>query len=146
MLAIVHSRACIGVSAPEVTIEVHLSGGLPALSIVGLPETGVRESKDRVRSALSNSQLDFPGLKRITINLAPADLPKEGGRFDLGIALGLLCASGQIDAKVLNAHECLGELALSGALRPVQGVLPAALACREAGRTLLIPKDPLCQD
>lgn len=140
-LAIVHSRAKLGIQAPLVSVEVHLANGMPSMTLVGLPETAVRESKDRVRSALSNSQLDFPGLKRITINLAPADLPKEGGRFDLGIALGLLCASGQIDAKVLNAHECLGELALSGALRPVQGVLPAALACREAGRTLVIPKE-----
>ncbi len=140
-LAIVHSRAKLGIQAPLVSVEVHLANGMPSMTLVGLPETAVRESKDRVRSALSNSQLDYPSLKRITINLAPADLPKEGGRFDLGIALGLLCASGQIDAKVLAAHECLGELALSGALRPIQGVLPAALACREAGRSLLVPSD-----
>ena len=101
MLAIVHSRASIGVSAPPVTVEVHLSGGLPALSIVGLPETGVRESKDRVRSALLNAGFEFPA-RRITINLAPADLPKEGGRFDLPIALGILAASGQIPPESLE--------------------------------------------
>ena len=139
-LAIVHSRAKLGIQAPLVSVEVHLANGMPGMTLVGLPETAVRESKDRVRSALSNSQLDFPGLRRITINLAPADLPKEGGRFDLAIALGLLCASGQIDAEVLGDYECLGELALSGQLRPVQGVLPAALACRDAGRTLLLPE------
>lgn len=139
-LAIVYSRAKLGVQAPPVTVEVHLANGMPSLTLVGLPETAVRESKDRVRSALQNARLDFPSLKRITINLAPADLPKEGGRFDLAIALGLLAASGQIAADSLEHCECLGELALSGELRPVQGVLPAALACREAGRTLLLPK------
>ncbi|WP_372965080.1 YifB family Mg chelatase-like AAA ATPase [Marinobacter sp.] len=140
MLAIVHSRASIGVSAPDVTVEVHLSGGLPALSIVGLPETGVRESKDRVRSALLNAGFEFPA-RRITINLAPADLPKEGGRFDLPIALGILAASGQIPAESLKGLEFMGELSLDGALRPLKGVLPAVLAAREAGRSLLIPQD-----
>ncbi|WP_323752167.1 YifB family Mg chelatase-like AAA ATPase [Marinobacter sp.] len=140
MLAIVHSRASIGVSAPEVTVEVHLSGGLPALSIVGLPETGVRESKDRVRSALLNAGFEFPA-RRITINLAPADLPKEGGRFDLPIALGILAASGQIPSDSLTTLEFMGELSLDGALRPLKGVLPAVLAAREAGRSLLIPQD-----
>ncbi|UAW98515.1 YifB family Mg chelatase-like AAA ATPase [Halopseudomonas nanhaiensis] len=139
-LAIVHSRAKLGVQAPTVTVEIHLANGMPSLTLVGLPETAVRESKDRVRSALQNARLDFPSLKRITINLAPADLPKEGGRFDLAIALGLLAASGQIPADSLEHCECLGELALSGELRPVQGVLPAAIACREAGRTLLLPR------
>src|SRR5690554_2414231 len=139
MLAIVHSRASIGVSAPEVTVEVHLSGGLPALSIVGLPETGVRESKDRVRSALLNAGFEFPA-RRITINLAPADLPKEGGRFDLPIALGILAASGQIPAESLNELEFIGELSLDGALRPLKGVLPAVLAARDAGRALLLPQ------
>ena len=127
MLAIVHSRATIGVSAPAVTVEVHLSGGLPALSIVGLPETGVRESKERVRSALLNAGFEFPA-RRITINLAPADLPKEGGRFDLPIALGILAASGQVPAESLSDCEFLGELSLDGALRPLKGVLPAVLA------------------
>jgi len=139
-LAIVHSRAKLGISAPPVTVEVHLANGMPSLTLVGLPETAVRESKDRVRSALQNARLDFPSLKRITINLAPADLPKEGGRFDLAIALGMLAASGQIPADCLAHCECLGELALSGDLRPVQGVLPAALACRDAGRTLVLPR------
>jgi magnesium chelatase family protein len=138
MLALVHTRACVGVSAPSVTVEVHLSGGLPALSIVGLPETGVRESRERVRSALLNSGFEFPA-KRITINLAPADLPKEGGRFDLPIALGILAASGQIPPESLEAVECLGELSLDGALRPLKGVLPAVLAARREQRQLLIP-------
>src|SRR6056297_2313010 len=113
MLAIVHARASIGVSAPAVTIEVHLSGGLPALSIVGLPETGVKESKDRVRSALMTAGFEFPA-RRITINLAPADLPKEGSRFDLAIAIGILAASGQIPADALARTEFLGELSLDG--------------------------------
>ncbi|MGC8120052.1 YifB family Mg chelatase-like AAA ATPase [Marinobacter sp. VGCF2001] len=140
MLAIVHSRASVGVSAPPVTVEVHLSGGLPALSIVGLPETGVRESKDRVRSALLNAGFEFPA-RRITINLAPADLPKEGGRFDLPIALGILAASGQIPPESLRNQEFLGELSLDGALRPLKGILPAVLAARAAGRSLLVPQD-----
>lgn len=139
-LAIVHSRAKLGIQAPAVTVEVHLANGMPSLTMVGLPETAVRESKDRVRSALQNARLEFPSLKRITINLAPADLPKEGGRFDLAVALGLLAASGQIPADCLDNCEVLGELALSGELRPVQGVLPAALACREQHRTLILPK------
>lgn len=139
-LAIVHSRAKLGVQAPPVTVEVHLANGMPGLALVGLPETAVRESKDRVRSALQNARLEFPSLKRITINLAPADLPKEGGRFDLAIALGLLVASGQIPAASLEHCEVLGELALSGELRPVQGALPAALACRDNQRTLLLPR------
>lgn len=113
--------------------------GLPSLSIVGLPELAVRESKDRVRGALSNSRFDFPA-GRVTINLAPADLPKEGGRFDLPIALGILGASGQIAAEPLAGYEFLGELALSGELRPVDAVLPAALAAREAGRALVLPQ------
>lgn len=139
MLATVHTRARLGVSAPSVTAEVHLSNGLPALSIVGLPETGVKESKDRVRSALLNAGFEFPA-KRITINLAPADLPKEGGRFDLPIALGILAASGQLPLEGLAAVECIGELSLDGALRGVRGVLPAVIAAREQGRTLLIPE------
>lgn len=139
MFAVVHTRASIGVSAPSVTVEVHLSGGLPALSIVGLPETGVRESRERVRSALLNAGFDFPA-RRITINLAPADLPKEGGRFDLPIALGILAASGQIPAESLAHCECVGELSLDGALRPLKGVLPAVLAARKEGRQLLIPQ------
>jgi magnesium chelatase family protein len=137
-LAILYSRAQAGIDAPLVTVEVHLANGLPGLSIVGLPELAVRESKDRVRGALTNSQFEFPA-RRITINLAPADLPKEGGRFDLPIALGILAASGQLPQPALATHEFAGELALSGELRPVGGVLPAALAARDAGRTLIIP-------
>lgn len=137
-LAIVHSRAQVGVGAPSVLVEAHLANGLPALTLVGLPEASVKESKDRVRSAIVNSGLTFPP-RRITLNLAPADLPKDGGRFDLAIALGILAGSGQIPAEALHAVECLGELALSGAVRPVQGVLPAALAARDAGRALIVP-------
>ena len=143
-LAIVHSRACVGMDAPPVTVEVHLSNGLPALSIVGLPETAVKESKDRVRSAIINSQFDFPA-RRITINLAPADLPKEGGRFDLPIALGILAASGQIPAIALQHYEFAGELALSGELRSIQGVLPMTLQTRKAQRTLIIPHGNLAE-
>jgi len=138
-LALVHSRAQVGVEAPAVTVEAHLANGLPSLALVGLPETAVKESKDRVRSAILNSGFEFPP-RRITLNLAPADLPKDGGRFDLAIALGILAASGQLPGAALLAVECLGELALSGALRPVQGVLPAALAARAAGRTLVVPR------
>ena len=138
-LAIVYARAQVGIDAPLVSVEVHLSGGLPAMFIVGLPEAAVKESKDRVRGALQNSGFQFPA-RRITINLAPADLPKEGGCFDLPIAIGLLAASGQISSQHLGNYEMLGELALGGELRPVRGVLPAALACREAQRTLLVPQ------
>lgn len=137
-LAVIHTRARMGIDAPLVTVEVHLSNGLPALNIVGLPEAAVRESKDRVRSAIMNSQFDFP-TRRITINLAPADLPKEGGRYDLAIALGILAASEQIPSAPLEPLEFLGELALSGSLRAVPGVLPAALATRKQGRTLIVP-------
>ncbi|MEA3638761.1 MAG: YifB family Mg chelatase-like AAA ATPase [Lamprobacter sp.] len=138
-LSILHSRARVGIQAPAVTVEVHAGVGLPSLSIVGLPELAVRESKDRVRGALANSRFDFPA-GRVTINLAPADLPKEGGRFDLPIALGILGASGQIAAEPLARHEFLGELALSGELRPIDAVLPAALAARAAGRALILPR------
>lgn len=138
-LAVVTSRAGVGIDAPEVTVEVHLANGLPALSIVGLAEGAVRESKDRVRGALLNSRFDFPA-RRITINLAPADLPKEGGRFDLPIALGILAASGQIPKESLDNHEFFGELALSGELRSVNGILPVAIKTRDAGRRLVLPK------
>ncbi|MNM54739.1 Competence protein ComM [compost metagenome] len=138
-LSIVHSRAQIGVDAPAVTVEVHLANGLPSLTMVGLPEAAVKESKDRVRSAIINSGLQFPA-RRITLNLAPADLPKDGGRFDLAIALGILSASVQVPTLTLDDAECLGELALSGAVRAVRGVLPAALAARKAGRWLMVPR------
>ncbi len=139
-LAVVYSRASLGIAAPQVTVEVHLSNGLPAFNMVGLPETSVKESRDRVRSALLNGNFEFPS-KHITVNLAPADLPKEGGRFDLAIAIGILAASKQIPAKYLLDHEFLGELALTGEIRPVLGVLPSVLACRDAGRTLLVPRE-----
>jgi magnesium chelatase family protein len=137
-LAIVYSRARLGMDAPLVTVEVHLSNGLPSLSIVGLPETAVRESKDRVRGAILNSHFDFPA-RRITINLAPADLPKEGGRFDLPIALGILAANRQIPANDLHDYEFAGELALSGELRSITGALPLSLQTARAGRLLVIP-------
>ena len=137
-IAIIRTRAISALDAPSVTVETHLSNGLPAFNLVGLPETAVRESKDRVRSAIINSQFEFPA-KRITINLAPADLPKDGGRFDLAIALGILAASGQIPAEQLEGYEFLGELALTGDIRPVRGVLNSALACRDSKRLMIVP-------
>jgi magnesium chelatase family protein len=137
-LALVHSRARTGVRAPTVRVEVHLAGGLPAMSIVGLPEAAVREAKDRVRAAILCAQFEFPA-RRITINLAPADLPKEGGRFDLPIALGILAASGQVPREALEGWEFLGELGLTGELRSIDGVLPAALAAAQDGRRLIVP-------
>lgn len=137
-IATVRSRAMTGVKAQAVTVEVHLSNGLPSLSIVGMAETAVKESKDRVRSALLNSQFNFPQ-QRITINLAPADLPKEGGRFDLPIALGILAASGQIPVQALANKEFIGELGLTGECRAVRGVLPTALAAAGAGHALVLP-------
>ncbi|GJH42445.1 YifB family Mg chelatase-like AAA ATPase [Pasteurella canis] len=136
-LAIVYSRASIGVQAPLVTIEVHFSNGKPQFNLVGLPEKTVKEAQDRVRSALLNAQFKYPA-KRITVNLAPADLPKEGGRFDLPIALGMLAAAGQIEAQKLQQFEFVGELALTGELRGVQGVIPAILAAQKAKRKLII--------
>jgi magnesium chelatase family protein len=139
-LCVLNSRAREGIDAPAVTVEVHLASGLPALNIVGLPEMAVKESRDRVRGALLNGRFEFPA-GRVTINLAPADLPKEGGRFDLPIAVGVLGASGQVRRSALDGVELLGELALSGQLRPVNGVLPAALAVRDAGRALILPQE-----
>ncbi|PIE20395.1 MAG: ATP-dependent protease [Neptuniibacter caesariensis] len=138
-LAIAYTRALVGVDAPQVSVEVHLSGGLPSFAIVGMPEQAVKESRERVRSALINSGFEFPQ-RRITVNLAPADLPKEGGRYDLAIAVGILAASKQIPPNALSKVELLGELALSGELRPVNGVLPAALACRSCNRALILPE------
>ncbi|MFV0277272.1 MAG: YifB family Mg chelatase-like AAA ATPase, partial [Parahaliea sp.] len=135
-LSLVYSRACAGMEAPLVQVETHLANGLPAFNIVGLPETAVREAKDRVRCALLNSHFRFPD-RRITVNLAPADLPKEGGRFDLAIALGILAASGQLPAENLGDYEFLGELALDGRLRAPPAIIPAALACTKAGRRLV---------
>ncbi|ENO88054.1 YifB family Mg chelatase-like AAA ATPase [Thauera linaloolentis] len=139
-LALVRSRALDGLDAPEVTVEVHLANGLPAFSLVGLPDTEVREARDRVRAALQTSQFEFPQ-RRITVNLAPADLPKEGGRFDLAIAVGILVASGQIAGKLLDGLEFCGELSLNGELRAVRGVLAVALAAGRAGRALVVAPD-----
>ena len=125
-LATIYTCSLNGITTHTVTVEVHLSNGLPSLSIVGLPEAAVRESKDRVRAAIINSNFEFPQ-RRITINLAPADLPKDGGRYDLPIALGVLAASSQIPTQHLQDYEFHAELSLSGELRPVKGVLPAAL-------------------
>jgi magnesium chelatase family protein len=138
-LAIVHSRATLGIEAPLVTVEVHLSGGLPAFNIVGLPETVVKESRERVRSAILNSQLEFPQ-RRITVNLAPADLPKTGGRFDLAIAVGILAASEQIDQQRLAQIIFMGELALTGEVRRVSGILPGLLASQREQRLCIIPR------
>ncbi|SBT09190.1 putative bifunctional enzyme and transcriptional regulator [Candidatus Accumulibacter aalborgensis] len=137
-LAIVHSRGLDGLSAPEVAVEVHLAGGLPSVTLVGLPEIEVKEARDRVRAALQNSGFDFPS-KRITVNLAPADLPKESGRFDLPIALGILAASGQIPRQALADHEFAGELSLSGELRPIRGALAMVLAAGGCGRSFVLP-------
>ena len=126
-LAVVYSRALAGVDAPLVTVEAHLANGLPSFTIVGLPEAEVKEAKDRVRAALQNARFEFPA-RRITVNLAPADLPKESGRFDLPIALGILAASDQLPAEGLADCEFAGELALTGELRPVRGALAMALA------------------
>jgi magnesium chelatase family protein len=126
--ALVHSRALLGLQAPSVQVEVHLANGLPSFTLVGLADTEVKEARERVRSAIANAGLEFPSNKRITVNLAPADLPKDSGRFDLPIALGILAASGQVDAARLNGYEFAGELSLAGDLRPVRGALAMALA------------------
>lgn len=136
-LSIVYCRALSGINAPLVTVEAHLSNGLPSFSIVGLPEAAVKESKERVRSAILNSNFEFPA-KRITINLAPADLPKEGGRFDLAIALSILAASGQIPCDGLDQYEFIGELALNGEVRAVSGILPSAIQTKHSGRALVV--------
>ena len=137
-LAVLYSRALAGVAAPPVTVEAHLANGLPSFTIVGLPETEVKESKDRVRAALQNARFEFP-MRRITVNLAPADLPKESGRFDLPIALGILAASGQIPGDKLHEYEFAGELALTGALRPVRGALAMTLGALNDGRSFMLP-------
>jgi len=138
-LATVYSRASVGTSAPEVTVEVHLSRGLPSFSIVGLAETVVKESRDRVRGAIVNSGFEFPR-QRIIVNLAPADLPKEGGRFDLPIAIGVLAASNQIPKESPHNSVFLGELALSGELRPIKGALIVALALKNSEHRLILPE------
>ena len=139
-LAVIYSRAKVGIHAPLVHVETHLSNGLPSFSIVGLPETTVKESKDRVRSAILTSGFEFPA-SRITVNLAPADLPKDGGRFDLAIALGILLASGQLPNEGIDRFEAVGELALTGAIRKIDGVIPAALSAQQDDRYLIVPQD-----
>lgn len=136
-LSRVLTRAALGVQAPLVTVEVHISNGLPALTLVGLPETTVKEARERVRSAIINSGFTFPA-KRVTINLAPADLPKEGGRYDLPIAIAILAASEQLPDAKLAQYEFLGELALNGALCGVQAAIPAAMAALQAGRQMVL--------
>ena len=141
-LAVIHSRALHGLQSAEVTVEVHLVNGLPSFTLVGLVDVEVKEARERVRAAIANAGLEFPHNKRITVNLAPADLPKESGRFDLPIALGILAASGQIDTARLGAYEFAGELSLAGDLRPVRGALAMALALRrgaQSHRTLVLP-------
>ncbi len=137
-LAVLHSRALSGMEAPPVTVEVDLSNGLPAFSIVGLPEAEVRESRERVRAALNNCRFDLPA-RRITVNLAPAELPKESGRFDLPIALGILAASGQIPQEALGRYEFAGELSLTGELRPVRGALAMAFGAANSERIFILP-------
>jgi magnesium chelatase family protein len=142
-LSLVQSRALLGLSAASVTVEVHLANGLPSFTLVGLAETEVKEARERVRCAIQNAGLEFPNNKRITVNLAPADLPKDSGRFDLPIALGILAASEQIAGARLAGHEFAGELSLSGELRPVRGALAMALALHTRGvaTRLVLPMD-----
>ena len=137
-LATILSRASVGIEAPPVQVQVHITGGLPKFAIVGLPEATVRESRDRVRSAIINSRFEFPR-RRITVNLAPADLPKDGSRYDLPIAIGIIAATGQLCHDRLGEHELIGEVALDGGLRRAGGSLPAALQVRDAERILVIP-------
>jgi magnesium chelatase family protein len=137
-LAILYSRAISGMEAPLVTVEVHIANGLPSFTIVGLPETEVKESKDRVRAALQNAQFEFPA-RRITVNLAPADLPKESGRFDLPIALGILAATGQVPSGKLDQYEWAGELALTGELRAIRGALAMTYGASRSGRSFVLP-------
>lgn len=137
-LAVAHSRALDGLAAPEVAVEVHLANGLPSFTLVGLPEAEVREARERVRAALSTCGFEFPA-RRITVNLAPAELPKDSGRFELPIALGILAASGQLPVTALAGYEFAGELSLSGELRPVRGALPMSLGAACSGRRFVLP-------
>ena len=136
----IYTRGVLGLDAPLIEVEVHISQGLPSLTMVGLAEAAVRESKDRVRSAIINSGFNFP-TKRLTINLAPADLPKDGARLDLAIALGILIASGQLPEVNTQQFECIGELALDGQLRPITGTLSIAIACQQASHQLILPQE-----
>ncbi|MEG2114624.1 MAG: magnesium chelatase domain-containing protein, partial [Hafnia sp.] len=139
-VAMINTRAANGVQAPAVSVEAHISTGLPGFTLVGLPEATVKEAKDRVRSAIINCGFTFPA-KRITVNLAPADLPKEGGRYDLPIAIAILIASEQLSATSVEGLELLGELGLSGALRRIQGAIPAAMAAQRDQRKLIGPAE-----
>lgn len=139
-LAIVYTRASVGIDAPLVTVEVHITYGMPNFFIVGLPETAVKESRDRIRSALISNHFELP-TRRITVNLAPADLPKEGGRFDLPIALGILLASNQLQVENISQYEFVGELGLTGELRKIRGALPIAIKTKEAKRSLVLPEE-----
>ncbi|MGZ8231425.1 MAG: YifB family Mg chelatase-like AAA ATPase, partial [Burkholderiales bacterium] len=139
-LAVLYSRALAGMQALPVTVEVHLAGGLPSFTIVGLPEAEVKEARDRVRAALQNARFEFPA-RHITVNLAPADLPKESGRFDLPIAIGILAATGQLPGKTLDRFELAGELALAGDLRPVRGALAMSLGATRAQRGFIVPAE-----
>ena len=138
-LANIYSRTLAGIDSVQVSVEIHLSRGLPTFHIVGLPKTAVKESRERVRSAILTNHFEFP-MKRITVNLAPADLPKEGGRYDLPIAIGILAASGQLARDSLQQHEFIGELSLTGELRPVGGILPCASSINKTGRALILPE------
>lgn len=138
-VAVLHSRALAGAAAPRVTVEVHIAGGLPGIHLVGLPDTEVREARDRVRAAMQNAQFEFPA-RKVTVNLAPADLPKESGRYDLPIALGILAATGQIPSHDLDRYEFAGELALTGDLRAVRGALAMALSARRDGHAFVLPE------
>jgi len=142
--ATVYSRARVGISAPLVTIEVHISNGLPSFQIVGLPDASVRESRDRVRSALINSNFQFPQT-RLTVNLSPADIPKEGARFDLAIAVGILAASAQIPIDKLTQFEFYGELGLNGDVRGIIGAIPTTMACGDAKRVCILPQENVAQ-
>lgn len=137
-LAILHCRSLLGIAASEVQVEIHIGRGLPAFNLVGLAEASVKEAKERVRSAIQNARFEFP-CQRLTVNLAPADVPKHGGHFDLAIAIGILAASGQIPAERLTDFEFYGELALSGELRPCRGMLPMTMAAAQGKRQVIAP-------
>jgi len=138
-IARIYSRALAGIDSQQVTVDIHVSPGLPQFHIVGLPETEVKESRERVRSALLTNHFEFP-TRRITVNLAPADLPKQGGRYDLAIAVGILAATGQVSRNALSSHEFIGELSLAGELRPVRGVLPCAYSIHRTRRCMVLPE------
>jgi magnesium chelatase family protein len=137
-LAVVYTRAQLGLNAPRVAVETHLSNGLPGFTIVGLPQTAVKESKDRVRSAIINAHFEFPP-RRITVNLAPADIPKNGGRYDLAIALGILLASEQLQCDDIADYDCFGELALSGELRYCEDLIPALIQSQSEQHHIIVP-------